>query len=162
MTGYAAQVRPTPSAIEGTDGRLWFALTSGMVSAPTAGPHDKCTHRLHRRKSHHSRARQLPLQVRRVGSRLAVCGEPPRGVLHEPRARVVHLSRDREKQRRRVKHDRCVSPFHHRSGVKSASSNASESHAICTTRCCRVFRVSYCVCAPRSPACRRRSRFICR
>jgi hypothetical protein len=32
MTGYAVQVRPTPSAIEGTDGRLWFALTSGLVS----------------------------------------------------------------------------------------------------------------------------------
>ena len=32
VTGYAVQVRPTPSAIEGTDGRLWFALTSGLVS----------------------------------------------------------------------------------------------------------------------------------
>jgi ligand-binding sensor domain-containing protein len=32
MPGYAVQVRPTPSAIEGTDGRLWFALTTGLVS----------------------------------------------------------------------------------------------------------------------------------
>jgi ligand-binding sensor domain-containing protein len=32
VAGYAVQVRPTPSAIEGTDGRLWFALTSGLVS----------------------------------------------------------------------------------------------------------------------------------
>jgi signal transduction histidine kinase/ligand-binding sensor domain-containing protein len=32
MTGYAVQLRPTPSAIEGTDGRLWFALAVGLVS----------------------------------------------------------------------------------------------------------------------------------
>jgi len=32
INGHAVQLRPTPSAIEGTDGRLWFALTAGPVS----------------------------------------------------------------------------------------------------------------------------------
>jgi signal transduction histidine kinase/ligand-binding sensor domain-containing protein len=32
MTGYARQVRPVPTAFEGTDGRLWFALHRGLVS----------------------------------------------------------------------------------------------------------------------------------
>jgi PAS domain S-box-containing protein len=31
LSGIAAQVRPLPSAIEGTDGRLWFALRNGVV-----------------------------------------------------------------------------------------------------------------------------------
>jgi signal transduction histidine kinase/ligand-binding sensor domain-containing protein len=32
LPGVASQLRPIPSAIEGTDGRLWFALTRGVVS----------------------------------------------------------------------------------------------------------------------------------
>jgi signal transduction histidine kinase/ligand-binding sensor domain-containing protein len=32
VPGPAVQVRPTPSAVEGTDGRLWFALQGGVVS----------------------------------------------------------------------------------------------------------------------------------
>ena len=32
INGHAVQLRPTPSAIEGTDGRLWFALTAGLVT----------------------------------------------------------------------------------------------------------------------------------
>ncbi len=31
LPGYAAQIRPLPSAVEGTDGRLWFALNNGVV-----------------------------------------------------------------------------------------------------------------------------------
>lgn len=31
LPGYAPQVRPLPSAIEGTDGRLWFAVNNGVV-----------------------------------------------------------------------------------------------------------------------------------
>jgi signal transduction histidine kinase len=31
LPGFATQVRPLPSAIEGTDGRLWFATTGGIV-----------------------------------------------------------------------------------------------------------------------------------
>lgn len=31
LPGYAAQLRPLPSAIEGTDGRLWFAVNNGVV-----------------------------------------------------------------------------------------------------------------------------------
>jgi len=31
LPGYAAQIRPLPSAIEGADGRLWFAVNNGVV-----------------------------------------------------------------------------------------------------------------------------------
>ena len=40
LPGYAAQLRPLPSAIEGTDGRLWFALNNGVVWLdPKHSPH---------------------------------------------------------------------------------------------------------------------------
>src|SRR4030095_3124762 len=32
MPGYAKQLRPTPSAFEGTDGLLWFVTENGLVS----------------------------------------------------------------------------------------------------------------------------------
>jgi signal transduction histidine kinase/ligand-binding sensor domain-containing protein len=32
LPGFATQTRPIPTAIEGSDGRLWFALTGGVVS----------------------------------------------------------------------------------------------------------------------------------
>ncbi len=32
LSGVAMQLRPTPSAVEGTDGRLWFSTDSGVVS----------------------------------------------------------------------------------------------------------------------------------
>jgi len=38
LPGFAAQVRPLPSAIEGSDGRLWFAETSGVVWLNPRGP----------------------------------------------------------------------------------------------------------------------------
>jgi signal transduction histidine kinase/ligand-binding sensor domain-containing protein len=42
LPGYAVQVRPTPSAIEGSDGRLWFGLQSGLVSIdPSRIKHNK-------------------------------------------------------------------------------------------------------------------------
>lgn len=31
LPGYAAQLRPLPSAVEGTDGRLWFAVNNGVL-----------------------------------------------------------------------------------------------------------------------------------
>jgi signal transduction histidine kinase len=31
LPGYAAQIRPLPTAIESTDGRLWFAMNNGVV-----------------------------------------------------------------------------------------------------------------------------------
>src|SRR5262249_9130056 len=31
LPGYATQIRPLPSAVEGTDGRLWFAVNNGVV-----------------------------------------------------------------------------------------------------------------------------------
>jgi PAS domain S-box-containing protein len=31
LSGFASQVRPFPTAIEGTDGRLWFVLNNGVV-----------------------------------------------------------------------------------------------------------------------------------
>lgn len=31
LPGFAAQIRPLPTAIEGSDGRLWFSLSSGLV-----------------------------------------------------------------------------------------------------------------------------------
>jgi signal transduction histidine kinase/ligand-binding sensor domain-containing protein len=31
LPGFAAQIRPLPSAFEGTDGRLWFAVSSGAI-----------------------------------------------------------------------------------------------------------------------------------
>jgi signal transduction histidine kinase/ligand-binding sensor domain-containing protein len=40
LPGFATQIRPLPSAIEGTDGRLWFAVSNGVVSIdPTRSEH---------------------------------------------------------------------------------------------------------------------------
>jgi signal transduction histidine kinase/ligand-binding sensor domain-containing protein len=36
VPGFPAQLRPLPSAIEGSDGRLWFALSNGVVSLDPA------------------------------------------------------------------------------------------------------------------------------
>ncbi|MDM0029086.1 sensor histidine kinase [Variovorax saccharolyticus] len=38
VPGTAPQLRPTPSAIEATDGRIWFATTAGLVSIDARRP----------------------------------------------------------------------------------------------------------------------------
>jgi PAS domain S-box-containing protein len=43
LSGIAAQLRPLPTAIEGTDGRLWFALHNGVVSLDPAAHSEKRT-----------------------------------------------------------------------------------------------------------------------
>lgn len=41
LPGFAAQIRPLPTAIQGTDGRLWFALSSGLVWLDPAHVHQR-------------------------------------------------------------------------------------------------------------------------
>jgi hypothetical protein len=43
LPGIPSQVRPLPTAIEGTDGRLWFALRNGMVWLDPAAYSEKRT-----------------------------------------------------------------------------------------------------------------------
>ena len=43
LPGIAAQLRPLPTAIEGTDGRLWFALRNGVVWLDPAAYSEKRT-----------------------------------------------------------------------------------------------------------------------
>jgi PAS domain S-box-containing protein len=43
LSGFASQVRPFPTAIEGTDGRLWFVLNNGVVWLDPAGHVEKRT-----------------------------------------------------------------------------------------------------------------------
>jgi PAS domain S-box-containing protein len=43
LSGIAAQVKPLPTAIEGTDGRLWFALRNGVVWLDPAAYSEKRT-----------------------------------------------------------------------------------------------------------------------
>ena len=43
LSGFASQIRPFPTAIEGTDGRLWFVLNNGVVWLDPAGHAEKRT-----------------------------------------------------------------------------------------------------------------------
>lgn len=43
LPGYAAQLRPLPSAVEGTDGRLWFAVNNGVVWLDPNHSHHRAT-----------------------------------------------------------------------------------------------------------------------
>src|SRR6202041_477502 len=43
LPGIAAQLRPLPTAIEGTDGRLWFTLGNGVVWLDPAAYSEKRT-----------------------------------------------------------------------------------------------------------------------
>jgi PAS domain S-box-containing protein len=43
LSGFASQIRPFPTAIEGTDGRLWFVLNNGVVWLDPAGRAEKRT-----------------------------------------------------------------------------------------------------------------------
>jgi len=41
LPGFAAQIRPLPSVVEGSDGRLWFSVTGGLVWLDPTRPQEK-------------------------------------------------------------------------------------------------------------------------